>query len=132
MGVRVWLFTPKTTARSRKLQQHWTGPWTVEQEISPVLFRVRSGPWNVNQIDVTAGLDRLRRYHARGEPPVAEQSLDARDVDTTDEFIEQMYKNASSGDWSEFADEAKRLKWIDHIATSIHETSLLKNPDVKM
>ena len=89
VGDRVWLFTPKTTARSRKLQQHWTGPWTVEQEISPVLFRVRSGPWNVNQIDVTAGLDRLRRYHARGEPPVAEQSLDARDVDTTDEFIER-------------------------------------------
>ena len=87
-GDRVWLFTPKTTARSRKLQQQWTGPWTVEQEISPVLFRIRSGPWNANQIDITAGLDRIRRYHSTAEPPTADQSLEARDVDLSDEFVE--------------------------------------------
>ena len=87
-GDKVWLYTPKTTARSRKLQKHWTGPWYVEQVITPVLFRIRSGPWNSNQMDITAGLDRLRRYHTREEPPVASQHLEAADVDVADEFME--------------------------------------------
>lgn len=50
---------------------------------------------------------------------------------STEEFIKQMYANSSSGDWSEFADEAQRLKWVDHIVTSIHETALLRDPDAQ-
>ncbi len=49
---------------------------------------------------------------------------------TLDEFIERMYENSSRGDWSAFADEARELRWIDHVVTSIHETALLENPDV--
>ena len=48
---------------------------------------------------------------------------------TADEFIELMYKNASSGDWVEFADEAKKLKWVNHVVESIEETAILQDPD---
>jgi len=48
---------------------------------------------------------------------------------TMDEFIKQMYENASSGDWAEFGDEAQKLKWVNTIVTKIDETSLLENPD---
>ena len=50
---------------------------------------------------------------------------------STKEFIRRMYEKSSSGDWTEFATEAKKLKWVDHTVERIHETSLLKNPDVK-
>lgn len=46
-----------------------------------------------------------------------------------DEFIALMYAENSDGNWSEFADEAVRLHWIDHIVTNMRETSYVKNPD---
>lgn len=48
---------------------------------------------------------------------------------TLDEFIDRMYKENSNGDWSEFADAAKELHWVDEIVETIWETSLDKNPD---
>jgi ATP-dependent Clp protease protease subunit len=50
---------------------------------------------------------------------------------STDEFIKQMYEHSSRGDWSEFADRAQELKWVDHLVTRIHETSLVRNPDAR-
>lgn len=48
---------------------------------------------------------------------------------TTDELIKQMYDKNSDGDWVEFASEAKKLKWVNHIVNSIKETSTIINPD---
>ena len=48
----------------------------------------------------------------------------------TDQFIKEMYAHSSSGDWSEFAEDAQKLKWVNHIVTGIEETSLTKNPDL--
>jgi ATP-dependent Clp protease protease subunit len=48
---------------------------------------------------------------------------------TTDEFIKQMYSHSSSGDWSEFGEDAQKLKWVNHIVQGIEETSFTKNPD---
>jgi ATP-dependent Clp protease protease subunit len=48
---------------------------------------------------------------------------------TTDEFIKQMYSHSSSGDWSEFGEDAQKLKWVNHIVRGIEETSFTKNPD---
>ncbi|MES2475305.1 MAG: ATP-dependent Clp protease proteolytic subunit [Verrucomicrobiota bacterium] len=48
---------------------------------------------------------------------------------TPDEFIKQMYSRSSSGDWSEFGEQAKELKWVNHIVTGIDETSFTKDPD---
>jgi len=48
---------------------------------------------------------------------------------TTEKFIEEMYSRSSSGDWSEFGDQAKELKWVNHIVNGIAESSIVMNPD---
>jgi len=50
---------------------------------------------------------------------------------STDELIKRMYAHSSSGDWSEFGDKAKELKWVNHIISGVEETSLTKDPDAK-
>lgn len=50
---------------------------------------------------------------------------------TTDEFIKRMYAHSTSGDWSEFGEEAQKLKWVNHVIQGVEETSLTKNPDAK-
>ena len=42
-----------------------------------------------------------------------------------EEFVKQMYKNDSNGDWQAFGDRAKELKWVDNIVERIEETSVL-------
>jgi ATP-dependent protease ClpP protease subunit len=46
-----------------------------------------------------------------------------------DEFIKRMYQNRSTGDWMEFGDSARKLKWVDQIVDTIREDSYNKNPD---
>lgn len=48
---------------------------------------------------------------------------------TPDEFIKMMYTHSSNGDWSEFGEQAKELKWVNHIVTGIDETSFTRDPD---
>ena len=48
---------------------------------------------------------------------------------TLDQFIAEMYKNRTSGDWREFGDAARKLKWVDEIAHTVREESFVKNPD---
>jgi ATP-dependent Clp protease, protease subunit len=48
---------------------------------------------------------------------------------TPEEFIKKMYAKSSSGDWSEFGEQAKELKWVNHIVNGIDETSFTKDPD---
>jgi len=50
---------------------------------------------------------------------------------TTDEFIKQMYAHSSDGDWMAFGNEAKKLKWVNHIVDKIEETSLLTDPNAE-
>lgn len=50
---------------------------------------------------------------------------------TPDELIKRMYARSSSGDWTEFATEAKKLKWVNHVVEGIDETSVIKNPDAE-
>jgi ATP-dependent Clp protease protease subunit len=67
-----------------------------------------------------------QRWWTRLATPVA-----AKMGVSTDEFIKQMYAHNSSGDWSEFGEDAHKLKWVDHIVSGIEETSFTKNPDMK-
>lgn len=48
---------------------------------------------------------------------------------STDEFIKRMYAHSTSGDWSEFGEEAQKLKWVNHVIQGVEETSLTRNPD---
>ncbi|MDR2862436.1 MAG: ATP-dependent Clp protease proteolytic subunit [Puniceicoccales bacterium] len=41
-----------------------------------------------------------------------------------EEFTKQMYVNFASGDWEEFGDHAKKLKWVNNIVDRIIETSV--------
>ena len=49
---------------------------------------------------------------------------------STEDFIKKMYSRVSTGDWSEFADKAVSLKWVDHIVEEVRETAQVKHPDL--
>lgn len=67
-----------------------------------------------------------KRWWDRFGTPIAEKM-----GITTDEFIKKMYARSSSGDWTEFADKAMELKWVNHIIQGADETSFTKNPDTQ-
>lgn len=46
-----------------------------------------------------------------------------------DDFIKEMYKHRSTGDWIEWGDRARKLKWVDDLVETIREESYDKNPD---
>ena len=87
-GDKVWMFSPRTSGASRKLATRWSGPWTISKKISPVVFKLKSGPWNQTMVEVTAGLDRLRRCRHVPDDPEVPHDLRLRDVDESDEFQE--------------------------------------------
>ncbi len=68
--------------------------------------------------------DESQRWWARFGTPIATKM-----GITPDEFIKKMYSRSSSGDWSEFGEQAKELKWVNHIVNGIDETSFTKDPD---
>lgn len=65
-----------------------------------------------------------QRWWARFGTPIASKM-----GITPDDFIKKMYAQSSSGDWSEFGEQAKDLKWVNHIVNGIDETSFTKDPD---
>ncbi len=65
-----------------------------------------------------------QRWWARFGTPIANKM-----GITPDEFIKKMYAQSTSGDWSEFGEQAKDLKWVNHIVNGIDETSFTKDPD---
>ncbi|MEL6548057.1 MAG: ATP-dependent Clp protease proteolytic subunit [Myxococcota bacterium] len=45
------------------------------------------------------------------------------------QFYAQMYENDTQGDWEEFADKARALKWVDHIVTEVREEGVERAPE---
>ena len=45
-------------------------------------------------------------------------------------FRKKMYENNSDADWEEFADKAKKYKWVNNIVNEVRETGFVKNPDI--
>ena len=43
--------------------------------------------------------------------------------------FKKLYEKSAKGDWEEFADEAKKLKWVDHIITGIKDSGMREMPD---
>lgn len=71
-------------------------------------------------------LENMNEWNRRLLSPVAKKmglSLEA--------LTKKMYEHNVDGDWEEFADEAVKLKWIDHVAQEIRETGVLKEPETK-
>ncbi len=46
-----------------------------------------------------------------------------------DKFIKEMYKNSPNGNWLEFADQAKKLKWVDHVIKGVEYNDISKLPN---
>ena len=81
---------------------------------------------SLNLTDQKENYEDMKKWWARLADPISQKM-----GITSDEFIEMMYNKTKSGDWTEFGDDAKKLKWVDNVVERIHETSLLKNPDAK-
>lgn len=81
---------------------------------------------SMNLTEQKENVEDLKKWWARLADPIAEKM-----GITSDEFIEMMYKKTVTGDWTEFGDDAVKIKWADHVVNRIHETALLKNPDAK-
>ena len=71
-------------------------------------------------------VEETQRWWDRFGAPIAEKM-----GITKKEFIEKMYAESSRGDWSEFADEAQKLKWVNHIISGVEETSFRRDPNAK-
>ncbi|MDM8566643.1 ATP-dependent Clp protease proteolytic subunit [Candidatus Halobeggiatoa sp. HSG11] len=76
-----------------------------------------------NKTEQTENLKVLEEWSNRILSPIA----DKMEITLT-ELIEKMYKNSSSGDWMEFADNAVKYRWIDHIVEDIQDTSFIQKP----
>jgi ATP-dependent Clp protease, protease subunit len=77
-----------------------------------------------NLTEQKENLKELEEWWKRLAAPVA-----AKMGISLDEFIKRMYANRSTGDWEEFGDNARKIKWVDEIAQSIQEESYDQNPD---
>lgn len=43
-------------------------------------------------------------------------------------FVKAMYEHNTDGNWMEFANDAQKLGWVDHVVSSIRETSYIDEP----
>ena len=47
---------------------------------------------------------------------------------TSDEFIKKMYEHSSKGNWQEYAVDAQKIKWVNHIVERIVDKSVVVDP----
>lgn len=84
-------------------------------------------PWSVSWGNLTQQkeqLDIFKEWARRLHTPVAEKM-----GVSLDEFYKQMYEKNSEGDWQEFADAAKKLKWVENVVDTIREEGVIKMPE---
>jgi len=85
--------------------------------------QISSGSFG-NLTEQKEGVKELEEWWKRLAAPVA-----AKMGISLDEFIKRMYANRSTGNWQEFGDNARKIKWVDEVAQTIQEESYDKNPD---
>ena len=70
-GDRVWLFSapPPQKGQPQKLQNFWSGPWTVMKILNPVMVQIKAPQhWKGQKVVQEVTIDRLKRYAEEGEP----------------------------------------------------------------
>jgi len=93
VGQRVWLFSPvNPLGAARKLTTHWTGPWTITEKLSPLLYRIRGkDEWRISKLEQVVSVDRLKLYNPPvdipDQPPTTQHDL-ASDADP---FVERPF-----------------------------------------
>lgn len=84
-------------------------------------------PWTFgwgNVRELKERYEEMRAWWRRLGGPVAKKmgiSLDKLD--------KQLYEKSARGDWTEFADNAHKLKWVDHVITGIDDSAIREMPD---
>ena len=89
-GDLAWLFTPVSKPNlARKLQNHWSGPWTVTRVLSAVLYEILAPPnWNLPEPRQVVAVDRLAPFRlTEPEDVPPEEAADLRMEG--DEFVER-------------------------------------------
>ena len=68
--------------------------------------------------------EELKKWWMRIGGPVAKKmGISVKELD------KKFYEKSARGDWSEFADDAKKLKWVDHIISGIQDSGIREMPD---
>ncbi len=80
--------------------------------------------WCVGNVrEVQEQYEKLKEYWMRLGGPVAKKmGISIQELD------KKLYEKSALGDWSEFADVAKKIKWIDYVISGIKESSVLEMP----
>ncbi|MFH0911667.1 MAG: ATP-dependent Clp protease proteolytic subunit [Planctomycetota bacterium] len=66
----------------------------------------------------------LKEWEKRIHGPVAEKmGL------TVEQFVKKMYEHNSEGDWKEFADKARELKWVNTVIAEVREHGYTQKPE---
>ncbi len=68
-------------------------------------------------------LEMSQKWYQRLSAPIAKKM-----GVSVEEMVKQMYKHNSDGDWEEFADEAQKIHWVDHVVNEVRETGLREMP----
>ena len=88
-----------------------------------ILHHQMSAGVSGNMTDLAETMDTLREWEERLMKPLAKkQGI------SVEEFRDRMYEAKSSGDWDEFATEAVKLKWVDHIVDEVREVGIRDEP----
>jgi len=81
-GEKVWLYSPIIDPkRGKKFSLFWTGPWTIQKRINPVLYKiVHSNPGRSPPKTLHVSIDRIKPYkdntEGRQHHPTEEHSLE--------------------------------------------------------
>ncbi len=77
-----------------------------------------------NMTQMAEQIEIMKKWEKRLMKPLAEKlGLEM------EELRKQMYENSSDGDWAEFADDAQKLQWVEHIVHEIKEVGLRNKPE---
>ncbi|MEA3307389.1 MAG: ATP-dependent Clp protease proteolytic subunit [Elusimicrobiota bacterium] len=86
--------------------------------------QMSSGSWG-NMTEMKEQLKNRLEWERRVATPVAKKMGISLET-----FRKRMYEHNSNADWEEFADKAKKYKWVNNIVSEIRETGFVKNPDI--
>jgi hypothetical protein len=69
-GAKVLLFTPVVDlSTKKKLSNNWSGPWTVEEKLTTLLYRIAPhNEWQTWMKVQVKGIDRLKLYREKKDP----------------------------------------------------------------
>ena len=93
-GSKVWLFTPRVKPGvGKKATTFWSGPWTIVNEVNPLVYEISPHPVWVKKSNEIVTIDRLKPYKGHDDDDEGQLSqAPPSDTDLSaagDEFLER-------------------------------------------